>query len=70
VAERLAPADTSDPANALENQDLTASPRKIAVAAQTTTGGLQQNITQAVATRLQALATAPTVRVTVKTEGG
>ena len=48
---------------------VTAGPRKIVVAARTTTGGLQQDITQAVTTRLQALATAPTVRVTVKTEG-
>lgn len=48
---------------------VTATPRKIAVTASTTTGGLQENITQAVTTRLRALATAPTVRVTVKTEG-
>ena len=48
---------------------VTASPRKIVVAARSTTGGLQQNITQAITTRLRALATAPTVQVTVKTEG-
>jgi len=49
---------------------VTAGPRRIAVAARSTTGGLQQNITQAVTARLQALASEPTVRVTVKTEGG
>jgi hypothetical protein len=31
---------------------------------------VEQKITQAVTTRLQALAKAPTVRVTVKAEGG
>ena len=45
--------------------------RKIAVAARaTTTEGMEQKITEAVTARLQALAKAPTVRVTVKTEGG
>lgn len=48
---------------------VTASPRRISVAARSTTGGLQQNIAQAVTTRLRALAKAPTVRVTIKTEG-
>lgn len=48
---------------------VTVSRRKIAVAARTTNGGTEQDITQAVLTRLRALAMAPTVRVTVKTEG-
>jgi len=48
---------------------VTASPRKISVAAASTTGGLQQDITQAITTGLQVLATVPTVRVTVKAEG-
>lgn len=49
---------------------VTASPRKIAVAARTTTGGLQQNIAQAVTTQLRTLVSEPTVRVTIKTDGG
>lgn len=49
---------------------VTASPRKITVAAKATTGGVQEDISQAVTTRLGALATAPTIRVNVKTEGG
>ena len=45
--------------------------RKVAVAARaTTTDGVEQKITQAVTTGLQALAKTPTVRVTVKTERG
>lgn len=49
---------------------VTAGPRKVTVAVQaTTTEGVRTKVTQAVATRLGALATAPTVRVTVKTEG-
>jgi len=39
-------------------------------AAATTTDGIEQNVTDAVAARLAALATAPTVRVRVKTEAG
>jgi len=50
---------------------VTAGRRKVAVVARaTTTEGVEQKITQAVTTRLQALTKAPRVRVTVKTEGG
>ena len=50
---------------------VTAGRRKVAVVARATArDGMEQRITQAVATRLQALAKAPTVRVTVKAEGG
>lgn len=48
---------------------VTATTRKITVAARTTTGGLEQHIAQAVTTRLGALAKTPTVRVTLKSEG-
>ena len=49
---------------------VSAGPRKVTVAVQaTTTEDVRTKVSQAVATRLGALATAPTVRVTVKTEG-
>ena len=49
---------------------VTAGRRKVAVAARaTTTAGMEQKIIQAVTARLQTLAKAPRVRVTVKTEG-
>jgi len=45
--------------------------RKVAVVARATArDGVEQQITQVVTTRLQALAKTPTVRVTVKAEGG
>ena len=50
---------------------VTAGRRKVAVVARATArDGMEQKITQAVTTRLQALAKAPTVRVTVKAERG
>ena len=57
--------------DAVTSAKATAGRRKVVVAARaTTTDGVEQQIIQAVTIRLQALAKAPTVRVTVKAEGG
>jgi len=57
--------------DAVTSAKATAGRRKVVVVARaTTTDGVEQQITQAVTIRLQALAKAPTVRVTVEAEGG